>query len=299
MHLSRLSSASGARLPGMRHVPSASSRPGPAAGRLTAAPLSTLRLAPVLGSALLAVALAWPPAACGAAPRAGANTAAPPAGVGSAPKTAADSAPQEQVLDVTLVPAGPAPRPNQAPQARRIPGLAAGAAARRGAAGSGSLSWRGWLAAAMAAAAAAGVALWLRRRPRRCTSCRAAMRRLGREEAFATLDMAERTEQLVGDVRYEVWHCIACGAVEKRGKARDLSGAEAHAAAAPVGSAAFLRRRARAGLSIWSPPSPPPAHGVWPGISAASPAAPAARKRDVARAGDRPAAAGQPRPADG
>ena len=91
------------------------------------------------------------------------------------------------------------------------------------------------------------------------------MRRLGREEAFAELDMAERTEQLVGDVRYEVWRCAACGAVEKRGKARDLSSAQAQAAAAPVGSAAFLRRRARAGLSIWSPPSPPPSTGVWPG----------------------------------
>ncbi|HXO27409.1 MAG TPA: hypothetical protein VOA80_08710, partial [Thermoanaerobaculia bacterium] len=139
-----------------------------------------------------------------------------------------------------------------------------GAAARRGGPGSRPLGWRGWLAATMAVAAAAGVAAW-RRRPRRCGSCRAAMRRLGREEAFAELDMAERTEQLVGDVRYEVWRCAACGAVEKRGKARDLSSAQAQAAAAPVGSAAFLRRRARAGLSIWSPPSPPPSTGVWPG----------------------------------
>ena len=125
------------------------------------------------------------------------------------------------------------------------------------------MGWRVWLAATMAVAAAAGVAAW-RRRPRRCASCRAAMRRLGREEAFAELDMAERTEQLVGDVRYEVWRCATCGAVEKRGKERDLSAAQARAAA-PVGSAAFLRRRARAGLSIWSPPSLPPAPSIWPG----------------------------------
>ena len=98
------------------------------------------------------------------------------------------------------------------------------------------------------------------------------MRRLGSEAAFAALDMAERTEQLVGDVRYEVWSCAACGATDKRGKARDLSGAAALAAAAPVGSAAFLRRRAQAGLSIWSPPAAPTAAGTWPGTAAAAPA---------------------------
>ena len=202
-----------------------------------------------MGGALLAAALAWPPAACAA-----------PSGT---PRAGADPAPQERVLDVTLVSPGTAARPEAARQPGRPPALAPGAAARPANPGSGPLSWGGWLAAAMAVAAAAGVAAW-RRRPRRCASCRAAMRRLGREEAFAELDMAERTEQLVGDVRYEVWRCAACGAVEKHGKARDLSSAQAQAAAAPVGSAAFLRRRARAGLSIWSPPSPPPP-GVWPG----------------------------------
>jgi hypothetical protein len=202
--------------------------------------------------ALLAAVLAWPPAACASA--------------SAAPRAGADSGPQERVLDVTLVSPRAATQPAAAAgQPRQPPALAPGAAARHGGQGSGPLAWRGWLAAAAAALAAAGVAAW-RRRPRRCASCRSAMRRLDREEAFATLDMAERTEQLVGDVRYEVWSCAACGAVEKRGRARDLSGAQARAAAAPVGSAAFLRRRARAGLSIWSPPSPP-APSVWPGIS--------------------------------
>jgi hypothetical protein len=209
-----------------------------------------------MGGALLAAALAWPPAAC-AAPR-------------GTPRAGADPAPRERVLDITLVSPGTAARPEAAPRPGRPPALAPGAAARRGASGSGTLGWRGWLAATMALAAAAGVAAW-RRRPRRCASCRAAMRRLGREEAFAELDMAERTEQLVGDVRYEVWRCAACGAVEKHGKARDLSSAQAQAAAAPVGSAAFLRRRAQAGLSIWSPPSPPPAPGVWPGTGKGQP----------------------------
>jgi hypothetical protein len=201
--------------------------------------------------ALLAAALAWPAAAWAAS---------------GAPRAGADAGPQERVLDVTLVsPRAATPPAATAGQPRQSPALAPGAAASRGGQGSGTLGWRGWLAAAAAALAAAGVAAW-RRRPRRCASCRTAMRRLGREDAFATLDMAERTEQLVGDVRYEVWSCAACGTVEKRGKARDLSGAQARAVAAPVGSAAFLRRRAQAGLSIWSPPSPP-APGVWPGIS--------------------------------
>jgi hypothetical protein len=209
-----------------------------------------------LGGALLAAAIAWPPAACAAAGGT-ARAGAPPAGAGSA------SAPQERVLDVTLVSPGAAAPPEAARQPGRPPALAPGAAARSTGSGSGTLGWAGWLAATMAVAAAVGVAAW-RRRPRRCASCRAAMRRLGREEAFAELDMAERTEQLVGDVHYEVWRCPACGAVEKRGKERDLSAAQA-AAAAPVGSAAFLRRRARAGLSIWSPPSLPPAPSIWPG----------------------------------
>jgi hypothetical protein len=210
-----------------------------------------------LGGALLAAALAWPPAAC-AVSNGSARAGAPRAGADAA------SAPQERVLDVTLVSPRTAAPPEAAPQTGRPPALAPGAVARRGGPGSGPLGWRGWLAATMAVAAAAGVAAW-RRRPRRCAGCRAAMRRLGREEAFAELDMAERTEQLVGDVRYEVWRCAACGAVEKRGKERELSAAQARAAAAPVGSAAFLRRRAHAGLSIWSPPSLPPAPGVWPG----------------------------------
>lgn len=209
-----------------------------------------------LGGALLAAALAWPPAACAAA-RGAEPVGAPRAG-------AAASAPQERVLDVTLVSPATAARPEAAAQPGQPAARAPGAAARGSGPASRPLGWRGWLAATVALAAAAGVAAW-RRRPRRCAACRTAMRRLGREEAFAELDMAERTEHLVGDVRYEVWRCAACGAVEKRGKERDLSAAQARAAAAPVGSAAFLRRRARAGLSIWSPPSLPQAPSIWPG----------------------------------
>jgi hypothetical protein len=90
------------------------------------------------------------------------------------------------------------------------------------------------------------------------------MRRLDQEATFAELDMAERTEHLVGDVRYELWRCDACGQVEKLGTAHELTGAEARALSAPAGSAAFLRRRAQSGLSIWSPPPLlPEAHPRW------------------------------------
>jgi hypothetical protein len=210
-------------------------------------------LRPGLGALLLA-AIGFLPAAGGAG--AATSTAAPAAPGAGAP---------ERVLDVTLVPAGAAPQPRQgrpaAPPAGALLGAGAGrgaaapAAVRAGRPGSKPAVWPGWLggaAAAMAAATVAGLA-WRRRR-RRCPSCRAAMRRLDREAAFAELDMAERTEHLVGDVRYEVWRCDACGQVEKLGTAHELTGADARALSEPAGSAAFLRRRAQSGLSIWSPP---------------------------------------------
>ena len=67
-----------------------------------------------MGGALLAAALAWPPAACAA-----------PSGT---PRAGADPAPQERVLDVTLVSPGTAARPEAARQPGRPPALAPGAA---------------------------------------------------------------------------------------------------------------------------------------------------------------------------
>ncbi|MBV8202929.1 MAG: hypothetical protein JOZ15_20115 [Acidobacteria bacterium] len=213
--------------------------------------------------------------------------AAPPA---APPPAAAGAQPQDRVLDVTFAPAAPvapvapatgqraSPQPvSQQPASRRAPAPTAppppaaaaavhtAGAARAGAPGSGGATGAGlmlWIAAAVLAAAGARLA-W-RWRPRRCASCRAAMRRLGREAAFAELDLAERTEHLVGDVHYEVWRCPACDAVVKQGTARDLSNLKAGAGGigAPVGSAAFLRRRAQSGLSIW--PAPAPADKPWP-----------------------------------
>ncbi len=193
--------------------------------------------------ALLAAVICCLPAAGAAPPLAPATAAAP------AP---AEPTPDAQMLNVTLVPAGAAPRPVAGPPTA-LPAPRSGA--RTGPAGStpaASPRWIGWGLPAIAAGALAGLA-WRRRR-RRCPGCRAAMRRLDREAAFAELDMAERTEHLVGDVVYQVWCCDACGQVEKVGTANELTGAAAKSLAAPVGSAAFLRRRAQAGLSIWSPP---------------------------------------------
>jgi hypothetical protein len=199
------------------------------------------RSAPVLGGALLAVTLAASLPALAAPPQPAASAQAP-----------------QRVLDVTFAPVAPPAGQRMGPQpaSRRV--LTSGLLV--------------WTAAAVLTAAAGGLLAW-RRRPRRCASCRAAMRRLGREAAFAELDMAERTEQLVGEVRYEVWRCTACETVDKRGTARDLSRLNAGAGGigAPVGSAAFLRRRAQSGLSIWSAPAP--AEKPWPRPIAVSPAA--------------------------
>jgi LPXTG-motif cell wall-anchored protein len=250
-----------------------------------------------LGTALLAAAMASPAAVLAAAPDVAPVSrpaAAPP------PRAAGDSSTSERVLDVTFAPAGsagsagatqPSDRGRQAGSAATTPTAASAATAasaprtRAGAVRSGGGAsgwWLAWIAAAILAAAG-GLLAWRRRR-RRCASCSAAMRRLGPEAAFAELDMAERTEHLVGDVRYEIWRCPACGAVDKRGAARDLSRLKTGAGGigAPVGSAAFLLRRAQSGLSIWSPP--PPTNKPWPKPVVVSPPV----QRFAARPGTEP-----------
>jgi hypothetical protein len=267
-------------------------------------PISVVAVLAILAvpAAVAAVAAA---ALCGA-PAAGAAAAATPvaAAPGKPPET------HEGVLNVTLVPESAIRQP-AAGQRPAAPGIAApaqgsrpraagrlaqsraeGPAGARTGSAAGSPGGLWWELAAVAAVLVGGRLAW-RRRARRCPSCRAAMRRLAPAEAFAELDMGERTDQLVGDVRYQVWRCAACGAVDKRGVARDLSRLTASAHAAPVGSAAYLRRRAQSGLSIWSPPPTrpapilPPRRGARPGstrLSAASstaePPSPSAAPRD-------------------
>jgi hypothetical protein len=216
--------------------------------------------------------------AAGAASTAGAAGAThPAAGAAASPAPAGQDA-QERVLDVTLVPpqsghstpasagrpAAGAPLQDvspQAPAARRQ-----ATAARRLSPAARSSPGLPLAVALLIAAAAAGRIAW-RRRPRRCTECGAVMRRLDGAAAFAELDMAERTDHLVGEVRYKVWRCGSCGAVTKSAATREVTTAVA-AAGAPVGSATYLRRQAQSGLSIMpprlpgassgEPPSPPP-----------------------------------------
>jgi|SRR5579864_6309513 len=231
-----------------------------------------------LGALLAALAIGGAPlAAAPARPQ-----AAPAAGAALAP--APPAAAPERVLDVTFFQAGqgsaaadqaPAERPQPASRRALAPPQAPGAAATRlagakpggsgGGARTGGSAGGGLLAGTAAAVLVlAGGRLAWHRRPRRCAGCGSTMRRLGPEAAFAELDMAERTEHLVGDVRYQVWRCAGCGEVAKLGSARDLSRLKTGAGgiAAPVGSAAFLRRRAQSGLSIWSPPAP--TGKAWP-----------------------------------
>ncbi|HVT14978.1 MAG TPA: hypothetical protein VHQ90_02205 [Thermoanaerobaculia bacterium] len=91
---------------------------------------------------------------------------------------------------------------------------------------------------------------WLARR-RRCARCGARMTLLERAAAFTHLDLGERTEQLVGDVHYDVWECPACARVEKRGTPRRHTLPARALAVPPIGSASYRRRHA-GGLSLFA-----------------------------------------------
>lgn len=60
--------------------------------------------------------------------------------------------------------------------------------------------------------AAAGLIIWLflRLRPKRCTNCRAAMKRLDSSSENEFLDKGQRLEMSLGSVDYQVWHCARC-----------------------------------------------------------------------------------------
>jgi hypothetical protein len=178
-----------------------------------------------------------------------ASTSAP-ARASAAPPTSA--APQERVLDVTLVPAPPS-GPQRVPAAPASP-PAAGRPGARGPARTraGEPLPPLWIAAMAAATLLLGGRIaWRRRRPRlRCPRCRARMERLGRVEAFAHLDGVERTEQLIGEVHHEVWSCPGCGEIAKRARERPLPEA-VRRLAPPVGSAAHRNARTRQGPSLF------------------------------------------------
>jgi uncharacterized protein len=58
-----------------------------------------------------------------------------------------------------------------------------------------------------------GTRRYLRYRARDCVHCHRPMQRLGEAEDDAYLDGAQRTEESIGSVDYDVWHCGACDAV--------------------------------------------------------------------------------------
>jgi hypothetical protein len=231
------------------HLP----RPTGSAG--AAACLTVLIAALVSLPALAAVpAPAKPPAS---------DASFPPAGDQAA---AGSPASPDRVLDVTLVsptasaPVAPSGHAAATPGVPTVPqpGSAApptarGVAVHRPASSSGSS--RVFLALGLVAIGLAVGRLAWRYRPRRCPRCGERMRRLEGADAFAELDMAERTDHLIGEVRYRVWRCPSCGAVAKSSATREVSAAVAAATAPPVGSAIYQRRHTQSGLSFWSPPT--------------------------------------------
>lgn len=72
------------------------------------------------------------------------------------------------------------------------------------------------LAGGAAAAGGGGLGFlwWRRRRPRTCPACRAPMTKLDEAADDAHLDPAQRSEEKVGSVDYDVWACTACSHVE-------------------------------------------------------------------------------------
>jgi uncharacterized protein len=103
--------------------------------------------------------------------------------------------------------------------AREEPGFRQGVAARaqaaRGSGRRGRSGAGGWLFGLFGALGAAGAAvaggLWYRRtRPRPCPNGHGAMRRVSEEEDDRYLDDAQRLEERLGSIDYDVWVCPQC-----------------------------------------------------------------------------------------
>jgi uncharacterized protein len=56
---------------------------------------------------------------------------------------------------------------------------------------------------------------WQRYRPRSCRQCNGPQTLLGEVIDDQHLDAGERTEERIGSIDYDVWHCAACGRVDK------------------------------------------------------------------------------------
>jgi uncharacterized protein len=66
--------------------------------------------------------------------------------------------------------------------------------------------------------------IWLAVRPRHCPKCRTKMVLLSEEEDDAHLEPSERTEERIGSVNYNIWHCPGCGEIRKTRWGRLFSG---------------------------------------------------------------------------
>lgn len=75
-----------------------------------------------------------------------------------------------------------------------------------------------WLWCGVAVAALIGLwrlRHWWRYHPRQCPSCSATQTLLGELAEDAHLERGEQSEERVGSVDHDVWHCVACGRVDK------------------------------------------------------------------------------------
>jgi uncharacterized protein len=86
--------------------------------------------------------------------------------------------------------------------------------------------WPGTIGGAMVVAVVGwiGGRSWMRHRRRRCPQCRTSMVRLDEAADDAHLTDAERVEERVRSVDYDIWHCPACGATAKLRYGRFFSG---------------------------------------------------------------------------
>ncbi|HVT56799.1 MAG TPA: hypothetical protein VHR45_00220 [Thermoanaerobaculia bacterium] len=190
---------------------------------------------------MLQVTLLPAPPAAGAVVTGGGTRGAGDSAAGPAPGSAA--APGAGATSAGQAPAAGTPPPSPIDWRPVLEDQSARRAARaQESARENRIVW--WAILTLAALLLAGrLVLRLRRQlPLPCPDCGQKMVRLDREAAFAQLDVRERTEQLVGDVLYEVWRCRGCGRVDKRGRAHELAAA-ARVATPPATSPTEAHRR--------------------------------------------------------
>jgi uncharacterized protein len=82
----------------------------------------------------------------------------------------------------------------------------------------------GFLLLLLAGGAALAGGIWLLVRPHLCPKCRTKMVLLSEAQDDAHLQPSERTEERIGSVNYNIWHCPGCGEIRKTRWGRFFSG---------------------------------------------------------------------------